>query len=43
MTHPLIVLYLKKLELHVQSTDAVLKNQILAVDEIELPALSKKG
>ena len=37
-------LFLKKnLELHLKSNEAVLKNQVLAADGIELPAFNKKG
>ena len=34
--------YKKNLELHIKSSDAVLKNQILATDWIELPTSSEK-
>ena len=33
----------KSLELHIKSSDPVLKNQILAADGIEVPAFSEKG
>ena len=33
----------KNLELHITPSEAVLKNRILAVDDIELPAFREKG
>ena len=33
----------KKLELHIKSSDAVLKNESMVANGIELPAFSKKG